>query len=85
MEHFIKIHTTYFESVLNDTKTFELRKNDRDYEVGDKLILNEINENTLYTGRSLAVVITYILNGPTYGLCDGFCIMAFKKCEKVGS
>ena len=85
MVHSIKIQKTYFESVLNDTKTFELRKNDRGYEVGDNLILNEIDENNRYTGRNITVVVTYILNGPVYGLPSGYCIMAVKKCEKTES
>ena len=85
MEHSLKIQKTYFESVLNDTKTFELRKNDRGYGVGDKLILNEFDESGRYTGRKITVVVTYILNGPVYGLPSGCCIMAVKKCEKIES
>ncbi len=64
MKHFLKIKRQYFNSVLSNEKTFEIRKNDRAYNVGDKLILNEIDENEFQTGRQLIVKITYLINGP---------------------
>ncbi len=33
--HRLKIQEQYADAVLNGTKTFEIRKNDRGYEVGD--------------------------------------------------
>lgn len=41
MTHYLKIKPSYFESVLSGQKTFEFRKNDRDYHIGDELILAE--------------------------------------------
>lgn len=82
MEHFLKIKRQYFDSILSNEKTFEIRKNDRNYNVGDKLILNEIDENDFQTGRQLIVKITYIINGPIYGLESGFCILSIKRCGK---
>jgi len=35
--HRIKIHPKYVERILSGQKTFEIRKNDRDYQVGDRL------------------------------------------------
>lgn len=82
MEHFLKIKRQYFDSILSNEKTFEIRKNDRSYNVGDKLILNETDENDFQTGRQLIVKITYIINGPIYGLESGFCILSIKRCGK---
>lgn len=39
--HELKTWPYYFEEVWNGTKTFEVRKNDRDFRVGDTLILQE--------------------------------------------
>lgn len=77
--HELKIWPEYFESVEDGTKTFELRKNDRDFKVGDTLILkewkfdlekNEYGEerwsNAHYTGRKIRKKITYILQGRNY-------------------
>lgn len=52
----------YFSAVSEGKKTFELRKDDRGFEVGDKLRLREWDGNT-YSGRSIACKITYILKG----------------------
>ncbi len=41
MIHSVKCNYKYFESLKDGTKTFEVRKNDRRYEVGDFLAVNE--------------------------------------------
>lgn len=41
MEHELKVNTEYYHRLANGTKTFEIRKNDRDYQVGDTLLLRE--------------------------------------------
>jgi ASC-1-like (ASCH) protein len=38
--HHLKLHSDYFKDVKSGLKTFEIRKNDRDYQVGDRLILH---------------------------------------------
>ena len=60
MTHYLKIKPSYFESISSGQKTFEFRKNDRDYHIGDELILAEYD--TLFTGRKVAARISYILN-----------------------
>ena len=42
--HNLKTWSCYFIEVLAGNKTFELRKNDRDYKVGDTLNLIEVDE-----------------------------------------
>lgn len=34
--HRLKVLIKYADAIMNGTKTFEIRKNDRGYEVGDK-------------------------------------------------
>ena len=77
--HEIKIYPSYYRAIYSGEKTFELRKNDRDYEVGDILRLQEWT-GTEYTGRSMMRRITYIYKGTgKYGLEDGYCILGIKK------
>lgn len=66
MVHSLKIREEYFCAVNNGNKTFEVRKYDRDFRVGDCLALNEIDNNGEYTGRHLVVRITYILADKEY-------------------
>lgn len=61
MIHSLKIKSKYFEKVVLGEKNFEVRKNDRDFRVGDLLILNEY-ENEKYTGRYCLVIATYIIS-----------------------
>lgn len=42
MIHQLKCDSKFFEDVASRKKTFEVRKNDRDFNVGDFLALNEL-------------------------------------------
>lgn len=80
-EHKLKTWPEYFEKVLSGEKTFEFRKNDRGFQVGDILILEEYSPTLQeYTGRKLKVLVTYIFQPiTTLVLPDGYCIMSIKK------
>lgn len=72
--HSLKTHSVPYQGVISGRKTFEIRKNDRDFQVGDILKLREWNGD--YTGRHMSFWITYILPGPNYGVPEGYCIMS---------
>lgn len=78
--HGLKIIQPYFTDVKIGLKKFELRKNDRDFKVGDTLTLFEHNGKGA-TGRSLMVEVTYILTGGMYGLESDYVIMGIKLWE----
>ena len=79
MIHELKTSTKYFSSVKTGKKSFEVRKNDRDFRAGDLLALNEFDDGA-YTGRSCLVYVDYILDDPEY-VNEGFVIMSVKPCE----
>lgn len=56
--HDLKIDPEFFEAVQLGSKTAELRRNDRDFKVGDWLILKEYFNG--YTGRQVAKKIAHI-------------------------
>lgn len=77
-KHNVKIQPEYYKAVIAGMKTFELRKNDRNYEVGDTVCLEE-HDGDEFTGRYVTVTITYVLkNVPEYGLQDGYCIFGWR-------
>ena len=39
--HDLKIHPIYYSAIICGDKTFEIRKNDRDFAVGDEIMLHE--------------------------------------------
>lgn len=77
MTHELKTWIEYFEEVFMGHKAFEVRKNDRNFQVGDTLILKEWNSETeKYTGRQLARNVTYILEGGQFGVEEGYVVMS---------
>lgn len=79
MIHELKQLTGYFDEVLEGVKTFEVRKFDRPFKVGDMLALNEWDGKG-YTGRSCLVYVDYILSDEKY--CkEGYIILGIKPCE----
>lgn len=80
--HELKIKDDYFNAILRGDKAFELRKNDRDYQVGDLIHFVGI-DNLEYFGHSKdAYQIIYILKDvPKYGLDKDYCILGIKKLE----
>lgn len=76
--HELKILPEFFKAVWDGRKRAELRKNDRDYQVGDILALREW-DGERYTGSAIAVRITDILQDvPEYGLAEGYCILSIR-------
>lgn len=79
--HSLKIDQKYYEEVLTGKKKFEVRRNDRDFQVGDLLNLHEIEKGG-YTGRSFAVEVTYILDDPQF--CkENYVIMSISNTNKA--
>lgn len=67
MQHKVKSWTWLFESIVSGRKKHDLRDlRDRDYKVGDTLLLQEWDQvNGKYTGREKEVKITYITDNRT--------------------
>ena len=73
-----KILPIYFDAVEEGQKNFEIRKDEDDVQVGDRLVLCEWKEDYGYTGRYATRKIKYVLrNMPEYGLKDGYCIIGW--------
>lgn len=76
--HDLKILPEFYQAVKNGEKTFEVRKNDRDFKKYDVIILREW-DGEKYTGRWLERSIGYILPGGAYGIEDGYVVLALKR------
>ena len=75
--HHLKIEENNFVQVQNGNMSFQLRKDDRDFVVGDVLFLQEINNIGFLTGRKQAAVIGYILREGegTQGIKKGYALL----------
>lgn len=79
MTHDVKELPEYFQMVKSGNKKFELRRDDRNYSVGDEIHLEEWTPEGGYTGRDIVKDITYVLkNCPEYGLMKGYCIVGWR-------
>lgn len=78
--HDLKTWKPFFEAVISGEKTFEMRKDDRGFEVGDSLRLIEVDpDNDLKpTGRLAQYKITYILRGEQWGILPEYAVLAIK-------
>lgn len=79
--HELKIKEDYFNAILKGDKTFELRKNDKNYQVSDLIHFIKTDGLEYSSGYSKYVYkITYILKDvPEYGLDKDYCILGIKK------
>lgn len=77
--HKLKTLSEYFQDVDSGLKTFEIRKNDRSFKVGDTLELLEYDkESDQITGNLCLRQITYIVEGGKFGLEKDFVVMGIK-------
>lgn len=61
--HTLKTLKPFFQMQLDGKKPWEMRLNDRDFQVGDVIIQKEITLKPLvYTGREKRDVITYVFH-----------------------
>ena len=77
--HKLKCIDPFYSQVVDGVKRFELRKDDRGFEVGDNLELRLYDPTTSKENKKGYIVaeISYILrDAPEYGLTPGYCILS---------
>lgn len=78
--HELKTLPEYFAQVKSGMKRFELRKDDRNVQVGDALKLMEWSPNGGYSGDYLYVHVLFILRD-FVGLESGYCVLSISLFE----
>ena len=86
--HRLKVFVKYADAIMNGTKTFEIRKNDRGYEVGDKIVFDVVTNE----GCAVGAAARHPLNGATYridyilddfeGLAQKYVALAISKVDE---
>ncbi len=83
--HFLKTDPAAFDEVEAGRKTYELRKDDRGFEIGDTLKLRKTRFTgeemkagapLEYTGDEGTRTILHVLRGPIYGLAENWAILS---------
>jgi hypothetical protein len=74
--HELKTVQPYFDRVWELTKLFEVRKNDRDFQSGDGVILREYSpETNSYSNRMINGTILYVLTN-FEGVKEGYVVFS---------
>lgn len=80
--HELKIESKYFWKVWNGSKTAEIRKNDRNFQVGDTLRLHERKDNK-NIGNIIMAKITDILTYKEFeGLAENYVMLSIQSMGK---
>ena len=79
--HKLKTYPQYFQQTWNGNKLFEARLNDRNYKIGDIVILKEW-DNIKYSGREIEGKIKYILDDKFIGLTEGYVVFSFEEISR---
>jgi len=81
MKHHLKIKQAYLYHILEGRKTFEVRKNDRDFQVGDILVFFPLICDDYNVYEYVDVIpkyeITYIHHG--IGVQEGYVCMSIQE------
>lgn len=71
--HTLKILSRYFSRVADGTKNFEIRLNDRDFQAGDKVILQETQLFKSPTGNQATATIGFVTD---YRQADNYVVFS---------
>ena len=83
MQYEFKMNRRFFKPTADGRKTFEIRRNDRDFKAGDIIIFREWDDiMSNYTGRNCKREVTYIYNGMgQFGLDRNYVILGLKEVK----
>lgn len=82
MIHHIKIWPRFYDEVAGGQKTSQLRRDDRNYNIGDQLTMEEYDpELEIYTGRTVRAFVTDKITD-CVGLIPEYCILSIKLPER---
>lgn len=80
MIHELKCWPEPFQAIVRGDKTFEIRKDDRPFSVGDFLHLREWSPNgEAYLGRETVRLVTYLIRGGEWDLPKGLVVMGLRR------
>jgi len=76
--HHLKIEEKYLNAIKDGSKTFEIRFNDRDYQVGDILVFQDPREEN----GQYAAIVTFMISDERF--CkENFVVMSIKPMKLI--
>ncbi len=82
--HVLKVWPEFYEVIKSHDKTFEVRKNDRDFKPGDGVMLLEyFPAEDRYSGREIRATVGYFMGGGKMGVEEGYCVIGLSGVHEV--
>lgn len=79
----MKTWEPFFDAVQRGFKTFEIRKDDRSFDLGDVLVLRHWDPTVKkYSGRYIVRQVSYVLRAdqaPSWGLAADFVVLGIRE------
>ena len=84
MTHTLRIKLKYYQAIVSGRKTFEVRKDDRDFEVGD-LIRFIVFDGISWIYEYETFRITYKLTAKEFpdGIKEGYCVLSIERAGEI--
>jgi uncharacterized protein DUF3850 len=84
VDHELKVWPPFYDMVDDGSKPFEIRKDDRDFKVGDLCLMKEYKPAShgfpgSFTGRSCVREIICVIKGGEFGVVPGYVILGIKE------
>lgn len=80
--HDVKCAAPFFDGVWSGDKTFEVRKDDRDYQTGDSINQHEWDAVDGYSGRVTGHDIGFVLRGYPH-VQEGYAVFSLIGCRRL--
>ena len=81
MNHILKIKEVYYNHILSGEKTWELRRNDRNFKIGDTLEFVIVENDIIIRTSPERFDIVYLFFPDELGIMIDYCIMTIKKAK----
>jgi len=89
VQHDLKSWPEFFQPIMSGEKTFDVRRDDRHFNVGDVLRIREWDDRRgIYTGRQVTKRVTYVMQGvgvggiePLQGVHHRYVVMSLADLE----
>lgn len=84
LTHELQLWPACFAAVNDGSKPFDVRENDRNFQVGDRLLLREFDPDTeQLTGHTLTRWVSYVLQGGLFGIQPNWCVLGFSEIPPI--
>lgn len=82
MKHELKTRHEFFKVAWAGNKPFEIRRNDRNFDVHDEVVLQEIDDDGELTGREIHGFISYITK---FEQQEGYVVFSYSESSREGA